>query len=212
MFWIRIHRKHTLILVTQSHVKYHIDGLVQDCSNSIANALELLQSCTKPSIWYIRCRSNILIHISYRSNWPIRSPSYYLNQRWSSSLTSGVRGGGGGSQTYFRLKLCKLQSFSLKFAPKMWFLVLYIFARLFWESSSVNNQLNNLIKASVIKYISPKLRTKSRFQNTGISVLKTEQKTYLIIFTTSLNSTLDLNEILIRAQYFYNFIIKLCVK
>ena len=24
------------------------DGLVQDCSNSIANALELLQSCTKP--------------------------------------------------------------------------------------------------------------------------------------------------------------------
>ena len=31
--------------------QYHIDGLVQDCSNSIANALELLQSCTKPSIW-----------------------------------------------------------------------------------------------------------------------------------------------------------------
>ena len=28
----------------------HINGLVQDCSNSIANALELLQSCTKPSI------------------------------------------------------------------------------------------------------------------------------------------------------------------
>ena len=29
---------------------YDIDGLVQDCSNSIANALELLQSCSKPSI------------------------------------------------------------------------------------------------------------------------------------------------------------------
>ena len=28
----------------------HYDGLVQDCSNSIANALELLQSCTKPSV------------------------------------------------------------------------------------------------------------------------------------------------------------------
>ena len=28
----------------------YFDGLVQDCSNSIANALELLQSCTKPSI------------------------------------------------------------------------------------------------------------------------------------------------------------------
>ena len=29
---------------------YGIDGLVQDCTNSIANALELLQPCTKPSI------------------------------------------------------------------------------------------------------------------------------------------------------------------
>ena len=28
----------------------HIDGSVQTCSNSIANALELLQSCAKPSI------------------------------------------------------------------------------------------------------------------------------------------------------------------
>ena len=28
----------------------YTDGLVQDCSNSIANALELLQSCTKLSI------------------------------------------------------------------------------------------------------------------------------------------------------------------
>ena len=28
----------------------HIIGLVQDCSNSIANALELLQSCIKPVI------------------------------------------------------------------------------------------------------------------------------------------------------------------
>ena len=27
-----------------------MDGLVQDCSNSIADALELLQSCTKPLI------------------------------------------------------------------------------------------------------------------------------------------------------------------
>ena len=34
----------------------HIDGLVQDCSNSSALALELLQSCTKPSI-YKNCSS-----------------------------------------------------------------------------------------------------------------------------------------------------------
>ena len=30
--------------------KVHFDGLVKNCSNSIANTLELLQSCTKPSI------------------------------------------------------------------------------------------------------------------------------------------------------------------
>ena len=31
-------------------MKNDIDGSVQDYSNSIANAMELLQSCTKPSI------------------------------------------------------------------------------------------------------------------------------------------------------------------
>ena len=32
-------------------LNHPVNGLVQDCSNSIANALELLQSCTKPSTW-----------------------------------------------------------------------------------------------------------------------------------------------------------------
>ena len=36
----------------------HIDGLVQDCSNSIAGALELLLACTKPSIWSLQA-SNV---------------------------------------------------------------------------------------------------------------------------------------------------------
>ena len=40
----------------QCHIM-HIDGLVQDCSNSIASALELLQSCPKPSL------SSVVIHI-----------------------------------------------------------------------------------------------------------------------------------------------------
>ena len=30
-----------------------IDSLVQDCSNTTANALELLQSCTEPSIYCV---------------------------------------------------------------------------------------------------------------------------------------------------------------
>ena len=36
--------------VISSHDIDHIDDFVQDCSNSIANALELRQCCTKPSI------------------------------------------------------------------------------------------------------------------------------------------------------------------
>ena len=31
-------------------VKYYIDGLAQDCDNSSAKALELPQSCAKPSM------------------------------------------------------------------------------------------------------------------------------------------------------------------
>ena len=37
--------------VAKCLLKAYIDGLVQDCSNCIANALELLQSCTKSSIY-----------------------------------------------------------------------------------------------------------------------------------------------------------------
>ena len=41
--------KYTL-LIWFVHKEY-FDGLAQDCSNAIANTLELLQSHTKPSIW-----------------------------------------------------------------------------------------------------------------------------------------------------------------
>ena len=40
-----------------------IDGLKQNCGNSIANALELPQICIKPSIWVItkiQCIHNLL--------------------------------------------------------------------------------------------------------------------------------------------------------
>ena len=32
---------------------HYLEGWAQDCSNFIANALEILQSCTKPSIWSV---------------------------------------------------------------------------------------------------------------------------------------------------------------
>ena len=53
IFWFQ----HLKVKPSNAHwfsrkIKYlHFDGSVQDCSNSIANTLELLQSCTKPSIW-----------------------------------------------------------------------------------------------------------------------------------------------------------------
>ena len=40
-----------VIMIMSRKKKHDIDGLVQDWSNSIANALELLQSCTKTSIY-----------------------------------------------------------------------------------------------------------------------------------------------------------------
>ena len=63
-----------------------IDDLVQDCSNSIANALELLQSCTKPSIYVsvnwdsIGPSSTYLYRRLWVSHVTFPIPSHYLNQ------------------------------------------------------------------------------------------------------------------------------------
>ena len=38
-------------MVQFSFETIHIDGLVQNCNNYSALAMELLQSCTKPSIY-----------------------------------------------------------------------------------------------------------------------------------------------------------------
>ena len=39
-----------IFLKVASQTQEHINGLVKDCSNYSANALELQQSCTKPLI------------------------------------------------------------------------------------------------------------------------------------------------------------------
>ena len=52
---------------------YQIDGLVQDCSNSSALAIELLQSCTKPS----KCPLQMSIHpLSIPTLLRIYNPQY----------------------------------------------------------------------------------------------------------------------------------------
>ena len=45
---LRPHHAHNGVIL----MILHIDCLVQDCSNSCALTLELLQSCTNPSIWF----------------------------------------------------------------------------------------------------------------------------------------------------------------
>ena len=58
----------------------YVDGLVQNCSNSIANALELLQYCLKPSMYpiqlmaYIRAALNQLLRLkTHKVVWDIAS-------------------------------------------------------------------------------------------------------------------------------------------
>ena len=62
---------------------YHFDGLEQDCSNSSALAMELLQSCAKPSIctfsliYFSHCFQVALMHI-HKSNLVIPVPADVL--------------------------------------------------------------------------------------------------------------------------------------
>ena len=48
--WLRIWETTALHWAIDQFLYSYIEDLVQNCSNSIANALELLQSCTKPSM------------------------------------------------------------------------------------------------------------------------------------------------------------------
>ena len=53
----------------------HIDGLVQDCGNSSALAMELLQSCTKPSLCTPFC-IDIILYIINHNNFVYGSISF----------------------------------------------------------------------------------------------------------------------------------------
>ena len=51
-YFLRIYWQYTIVYIFSWFLYHYIDGLVQDCSISSALAMEILQSCTKPSIWY----------------------------------------------------------------------------------------------------------------------------------------------------------------
>ena len=74
--------------------KDHIDGLVQNCSISIVNTLEILQSCTKPSLCSEATLSSSLLlvsvynHEAHPANFPTQSASIPLARLpWGGLIT-----------------------------------------------------------------------------------------------------------------------------
>ena len=92
-----------------------IDGLVQDCSNSIANALELLQSCAKPSYtvlkMHLRCLQTGGLSVSASVLMQINSsPLDKMVAIWQTIF----------SDAFSWIKFCILIKISLKFVPTRW--------------------------------------------------------------------------------------------
>ena len=75
--------------------KVQIDGLVQDCRNSIANALELLQSCTKPSKYTVEMK------------WGVRV--YWLTDRSLLHILMALVISGGDDIDPSRCHVCRIQ-------------------------------------------------------------------------------------------------------
>ena len=114
-----VHRKTTtLCYVYLNKQVYYIDGLVQDCSNSIANALELLQSCTKPSI-YDFCLHGCFLFVGAFFHWSLvmpyvhlvitdcSAPSHYLIRFWLATehtFQNHTSMGLNSKDTQFRLR------------------------------------------------------------------------------------------------------------
>ena len=60
-----------------------LNGLVQDCNNSIADALELLQSCPKPSYWPVKPINLRIISLTPRQAYDCTSPVIVpVQQSW----------------------------------------------------------------------------------------------------------------------------------
>ena len=82
LFSVNMHLCYIRVFYIYIHIQ--INGLVQECSNSIANAMELLQSGTKPSIYYIQFYFHLL-------NLLTRSPMLMVHvQDYSNSIANAM--------------------------------------------------------------------------------------------------------------------------
>ena len=80
-------KDHLLLTACVSHS--HVDGFVQDCSISIANALEILQSCIKPSTSLPHINSPIPILFP---SVPRHMPYLFSATRTSAGASTGTSG------------------------------------------------------------------------------------------------------------------------
>ena len=73
--WCSMLTKNGLITTYECVLHYDdIDGVVQDCSNSSALAMELLQSCTKPSLCTVKLSSFLLATVCFMIYWWFNTP------------------------------------------------------------------------------------------------------------------------------------------
>ena len=84
MSWLQFDGKLFPVFPALIQTNHHVDGLVQDCSNFIANALELLQSCTEPSMW----SNDVLVYCVIRHRW---GHSCDVRAAWNLGLYSPCR-------------------------------------------------------------------------------------------------------------------------
>ena len=54
---------HVLSYIVLHLANKHIDSIAENCSNSTANAVDLLQSCTKPSNTHFNGSASLHMHI-----------------------------------------------------------------------------------------------------------------------------------------------------
>ena len=78
------------------HTNTHIDGLVQDCSNSSANSLVILQSDTKPSIYGFCIKMHVHICVAvhllrtFFRTWSILKCVCWIRRHYPSFITHGT--------------------------------------------------------------------------------------------------------------------------
>ena len=121
----------------------HLDGWVQDCSRSFANAMELLQSCTKPSILSSQCDFLYCKDI-FKLNQGPECDALMLS---STSCISTLPRSMGKCDT------CQDQGFASMF-KEFYFCDMYIYVQILYNTSKLHNYCTELSQLYWMSWIS----------------------------------------------------------